>query len=985
MALNFPASPSTGDVHNASNGLQYHFDGVKWVSQGAYNTSTINTLNFTQQGTGAVSRSVQNKLEEFVSATDFGVTGDGVTDDTANIQKAFNATPDNGVLVFPTGTYVITSTIFSNSKNITVRAYGAKFLIKADVDAFTFNNDTGTVVRKLSSDYDTAVANSEHIDVEALPTAPAHGTFVKIVSNAIDLYHNDSGSDANQYRTGEWFATASGSTTTQIQLRKPLRYTVGVSTTDVNPGNEPRVASYTTANVARVVIPVEKRIIWSGGEIAYEEGHDADGWNADAFNVNAYIGSRITDLTISRSYAHGVSFNGCVDSIITNSIFRNHTNNTSQSQFGYGVDDTGSLRTQISNCNFSNCRHGQTTTGRIIEAFSSSHVFEAFQVRRLLSQGATESGLVSDCTGQGDTESVFDTHQDAHNYTFSNCVVNGGRTAFAARGQNINFIGCVANNCDLGFKFFTRYDTNHTNPDGYSAGKPEGFTTGSMKNCISKSTFKNRVTDCREVLIENCNFEVAENQVFLIDSSLVKIGGNNIFKVSSLDNSIPILETNNGGIFDFEKVPAGGTTTSTASLPGIITNVNSSNTTGRVPTSAVSTSANTITPTGGNTLQNDEKVFYNAMVHGRRYNTTFDQDIGSPEGNTTFLGGQAIIGGLENNRDYFVVNRTATTFQLSHTRGGTAISFTSTGNNNQIFTYINTELRILNGAVVEVDATEVTSSNSSSIDYRLTQSAPGRFFTVNGTVIARLSKAYDQLVTANSNVTGNSNGCIYWSIDGTANDMTSGDGAFFESNLQGKFCRGESLDGLVKHDWVTPDLKSVFVRDNASNNTDLTNDTYTLTSSFSTRFYPRLEPYYFLKSTISGKEHRIRYTLNWKKTGTTDVCNFRLRARNGSGEVDIVGDSAPLVLPAASLAARMIVDCSIYNDSGTDKQDWTVTFLPDNGATDIRMTTTTVDVTADTSLQFLKIATKHGGSAGDTITLMDSEILCDLQSQNVDD
>ena len=41
-ALNFPASPSSGDVHNAANGLQYAFDGVKWTSQGAYDSGAIN-------------------------------------------------------------------------------------------------------------------------------------------------------------------------------------------------------------------------------------------------------------------------------------------------------------------------------------------------------------------------------------------------------------------------------------------------------------------------------------------------------------------------------------------------------------------------------------------------------------------------------------------------------------------------------------------------------------------------------------------------------------------------------------------------------------------------------------------------------------------------------------------------------------------------------------------------------------------------------
>ena len=114
MTLNFPASPSTGDVHNASNNLQYHFDGVKWISQGAYNTSTINTLNFTQTG-GGTARSVQNKLQDFVSVKDFGAVGDGSTNDTAAFQAAIAT---GKTVLVPKGNpyYKITDTLtMSNS------------------------------------------------------------------------------------------------------------------------------------------------------------------------------------------------------------------------------------------------------------------------------------------------------------------------------------------------------------------------------------------------------------------------------------------------------------------------------------------------------------------------------------------------------------------------------------------------------------------------------------------------------------------------------------------------------------------------------------------------------------------------------------------------------------------------------------------------------------------------------------------------------
>src|SRR5216684_3759455 len=56
----------------------------------------------TQTGTGAVARTVQAKLGEVISVTDFGALCDGATDDTASIQAAINSLPnDGGVVLFP--------------------------------------------------------------------------------------------------------------------------------------------------------------------------------------------------------------------------------------------------------------------------------------------------------------------------------------------------------------------------------------------------------------------------------------------------------------------------------------------------------------------------------------------------------------------------------------------------------------------------------------------------------------------------------------------------------------------------------------------------------------------------------------------------------------------------------------------------------------------------------------------------------------------
>lgn len=94
-----------------------------WGDNGELHSPTSRLPSFAFAGYHSGEKAIPNNIPVVTNAADFGAVGDGITDDTAAIRNAINAT-NNGALLIPAGKYKITSRISFQKSNIVIRGAG---------------------------------------------------------------------------------------------------------------------------------------------------------------------------------------------------------------------------------------------------------------------------------------------------------------------------------------------------------------------------------------------------------------------------------------------------------------------------------------------------------------------------------------------------------------------------------------------------------------------------------------------------------------------------------------------------------------------------------------------------------------------------------------------------------------------------------------------------------------------------------------------
>lgn len=160
MAINFPSPPQPDGTEwlDTTTGTiwVYNLDDNSWTEKPS--PSIAAQVSYTYPG--GVEQTLQARLEEHVSVRDFGAVGDGVTNDNAAIEDAFDSVvaAGGGTVYFPAGTYLVTTQFWYSGVDIAIRGESRsntviKYGSLENAKIFRIDNGDNCTVSNLTFDF----------------------------------------------------------------------------------------------------------------------------------------------------------------------------------------------------------------------------------------------------------------------------------------------------------------------------------------------------------------------------------------------------------------------------------------------------------------------------------------------------------------------------------------------------------------------------------------------------------------------------------------------------------------------------------------------------------------------------------------------------------------------------------------------------------------------------------------------------------------
>lgn len=359
--------------------------------------------SFTQQGSGAVARTAEGKLQESVSVKDFGAVGDGVTDDTAAIQAAITASYGKRLKVLQ-GNYRLTSGLTATEA------------IHLELDPESVLDFSGAPV---------GAALGQQIALRFSGTAP--GAAVTVTANIAARATSIQLTDVAGLAADDWIVVRSDDA--YISGGDPLDYTLGhiARIRSVDSGVQITVweaspFAYTAASNARIAkfTPLLGAKV-TGGRILC--GGVGSAHSAVRFN---YCDTPVCQgVQIDSAEDTGVSYANCISpQAVGNVITKSTSPGGAIGNAGYGIAIYGGKGGRASGNRIFNCRHA-VAGGAFNGVLSLGYEF--------VGNDAFACGNASALTW------ALDCHEPCYNWKFIGNTIEGCHGGAVLRGPGTVF------------------------------------------------------------------------------------------------------------------------------------------------------------------------------------------------------------------------------------------------------------------------------------------------------------------------------------------------------------------------------------------------------------------------------------------------------------------------------------------------------------------------------------------------------------------
>lgn len=403
-------------------------------------------------GAGTLEVALANAADVYLSSY---ITGT----DEERFVAAYNATPEGGRLILDADTESSISTLLTvgnggdvaTAKNITIVWDRHRFKFTADGARLQFCGPISDVL-VLSTSY---VKGSRTLVVAHTGTqlsAFVRGRKLKIVSNALDGWNRNQGTQTSQYRLAEWAIIRDVEDnldgTATITLWAPLKFTRGFTNTG-DAENLTEGDTYTTANNARVFVVTTTMSFEGQPEFYVEDAAShigAGGWSDDPLiEVMGFDRPHLDRFTFDDTIGQALALYGCYDPQVKAPLAKGRLPDLSEQSANDGLTTTnyGYL------CTLAGCWLGSVVdagggdTRHVITENGTTAVADTSTYSTLLAMGRTAHTTVISSRGGGQYSAPIDTHHGAHAWTFIALGCDGTQfgPALNLRGPGHRVIG----------------------------------------------------------------------------------------------------------------------------------------------------------------------------------------------------------------------------------------------------------------------------------------------------------------------------------------------------------------------------------------------------------------------------------------------------------------------------------------------------------------------------------------------------------------